>query len=176
MVGEFERVVEAHAMHVHAPERAALVLVERDDEHAEVVQALELAVGAHAGHDAQRQSVAIDITFVALRLGALAVGAEPFVAKALRILARETQRAELAAVVRLVPRRKAAGAQLAADEDLVVGDSRVSDPNQLGSSKRVVSKDGTISYLMRQKKEWYEEDQQTKQDRVDELEKSMSGK
>lgn len=66
-----------------------------------------------------------------------------------------------------------AGYEIVTDEDLVVGESRVSDPNQLGSSKRVISKDGTVQYLMRQKKEWYEEDQKAKQDRVDELEKSM---
>lgn len=66
-----------------------------------------------------------------------------------------------------------AGYEIVTDEGLVVGDSRVSDPNQLGSAKRVVSKDGTVSYLMRQKKDWYDEDQQVKQNRVDELEKAM---
>ena len=66
-----------------------------------------------------------------------------------------------------------AGYELVTDEDLVVGDARVSDPSQLGSAKRVISPDGSVAFLMKQKKEWFEEDQKAKQQRVDELESAM---
>lgn len=68
---------------------------------------------------------------------------------------------------------KEAGYELVTDDDMVVGEARVSDPSAQGSAKRVVNKDGTISYLMKQKKEWYDEDQAAKQAHVDELEQSM---
>ena len=68
---------------------------------------------------------------------------------------------------------KEAGYELVTDDDMVVGESRVSDPTSQGSAKRVISKDGTVGYLMRQKKEWYEEDQAAKQAKNDELEQSM---
>jgi hypothetical protein len=68
---------------------------------------------------------------------------------------------------------KEAGYEFVTDDDMVVGKARVSDPTSQGSAKRVVSKDGTVSFLMRQKKEWFDEDQKAKQDRVDELEQSM---
>lgn len=68
---------------------------------------------------------------------------------------------------------KQAGYDIVTDEDLIVGDSRVTDPNQHSSAKRVVSKDGTVSYLMKQKKEWYEEDQASKQAHNDEIEAAM---
>lgn len=66
-----------------------------------------------------------------------------------------------------------AGYELVTDDDMVVGESRVSDPKQQGSGKRVVSKNGDVAYLMKQKKEWYAEDQAAKQERNDELENSM---
>jgi hypothetical protein len=72
-----------------------------------------------------------------------------------------------------IDQMKNAGYEIVTDDDLVVGESRVSDPNQLGSGKRVVSKDGTVQYLMRQKKEWYDEDQATKQAHNDEIEQAM---
>ena len=59
------------------------------------------------------------------------------------------------------------------DDELVVGDARVSDASDLGSTKRVVSNDGTTSYLMKIKKEWYNEDQKAKAAQIDEVEKSM---
>jgi len=68
---------------------------------------------------------------------------------------------------------KAAGYELVTDESLTVGDSRVSDPSRLGSSKVVTSNDGTKSYLMRQKDEFYEEDQAAKQQRINEQEKAI---
>ena len=67
---------------------------------------------------------------------------------------------------------KEAGYELVVDQDLVVGDSNAVDITGLGSSKRVVSNDGTVSYLMRTKKEFFDEDQQAKAKRIDDLEAS----
>ena len=39
---------------------------------------------------------------------------------------------------------KEAGYELVTDDDMVVGEARVSDPSAQGSAKRVVNKDGTI--------------------------------
>lgn len=69
---------------------------------------------------------------------------------------------------------QAAGYEFVQDSDLVVGDSRVFDPTDLGSVKSVTSNDGTKSYLMRIKKEWYEEDQKAKQAQVNETERAMN--
>ena len=69
---------------------------------------------------------------------------------------------------------KAAGYELVTGDDLIVGDNRVSDASDLGSTKRVISNDGTTSYLMRIKKEWYEEDQAAKADAVKEQEAAMT--
>ncbi len=68
---------------------------------------------------------------------------------------------------------KEAGYEMVTDTELSVGDSRVFDASDLGSNKRVTSNDGTVSYLMRIKKEWHEEDQAAKQNHVDETEKAM---
>ncbi len=72
-----------------------------------------------------------------------------------------------------IDQMKQAGYEIVEDEGLIVGDSRVSDPSSQGSAKRVISKDGTVSYLMRQKKEYYEEDQAAKQAHNDEIEAAM---
>lgn len=68
---------------------------------------------------------------------------------------------------------QSAGYEFVEDKDIVVGDSRVFDPSDVGSTKRVTSNDGTISYLMRIKKEYYEEDQAAKASLNDETEKAM---
>lgn len=68
---------------------------------------------------------------------------------------------------------QSAGYEFVEDKDLVVGDSRVFDPSDLGSAKRVTSNDGTTSYLMRIKKEYYEEDQAAKAALVNETEQAM---
>lgn len=68
---------------------------------------------------------------------------------------------------------KAAGYEFVEDPDLNVGDSRVFDPSDVGSAKIVTSDDGTKSYLMRIKKEWYDEDQSKKMAEIDELESQM---
>jgi len=68
---------------------------------------------------------------------------------------------------------QSAGYEFVTDDELKVGDSRVFDPSDLGSAKCVTSNDGTKSYLMRIKKEWYEEDQAAKQAQVTETEGAM---
>ena len=68
---------------------------------------------------------------------------------------------------------KAAGYEFVTGDDLIVGDNRVSDAADLGSAKRVVSNDGTTSYLMKIKKEWYAEDQATKAAALAEQEAAM---
>lgn len=68
---------------------------------------------------------------------------------------------------------QSAGYEFVEDSSLVVGDSRVFDPSDLGSSKRVTSNDGTVSYLMRIKKEFYEEDQAAKAAMISETEAAM---
>lgn len=65
-----------------------------------------------------------------------------------------------------------AGYELVVDQDMIVGNSNAVDITGLGSSKRVVSNDGTVSYLMRTKKEFFDEDQQAKAKRIDDLEAS----
>lgn len=68
---------------------------------------------------------------------------------------------------------QAAGYELVTSDDLTVGDNRVSDASDLGSAKRVISNDGTTSYLMKIKKEWYDEDQATKSAALAEQEAAM---
>ena len=68
---------------------------------------------------------------------------------------------------------KAAGYEFVTGDDLIVGDNRVSDAADLGSAKRVISNDGTTSYLMRIKKDWYEEDQASKAAAIKEQEAAM---
>ena len=68
---------------------------------------------------------------------------------------------------------QAAGYEFVEDKDMGVGDSRVFDPSDIGSGKRVTSNDGTVSYLMRTKKEYYEEDQAAKAAQINETEQAM---
>lgn len=68
---------------------------------------------------------------------------------------------------------QAAGYEFVQDTNLVVGDSRVFDPSDIGSGKRVTSNDGTVSYLMRTKKEYYEEDQAAKAAQINDTEQAM---
>lgn len=68
---------------------------------------------------------------------------------------------------------KQAGYEFVDDTELTVGDSRVSDPSALGSGKRVISNDGTVSYLMKIKKEYFDEDQAAKAAHLDEQEEAM---
>lgn len=65
---------------------------------------------------------------------------------------------------------QSAGYEIVRDENLVVGDNRVFDPSASETGKKVISNDGTVSYLMRIKKEWHDEDQAAKQAYIDETE------
>jgi hypothetical protein len=67
-----------------------------------------------------------------------------------------------------------AGYEFVTDTDLSVGDNRVSDPSSNSANKRVVSNDGTTSYLMRIKNEFYVEDQAAKMEALDEQEHAMT--
>jgi len=68
---------------------------------------------------------------------------------------------------------KQAGYEFVADTEIAVGDSRVIDASEFGSTKRVISNDGTTSYLMRIKKEFYNEDQAAKAEFISEQENAM---
>ena len=65
-----------------------------------------------------------------------------------------------------------AGYELVVDPDVAVGNSNAVDVSGMGSAKRVISNDGTVSYLMRTKKEFFAEDQKAKAKHIDELESS----
>lgn len=68
---------------------------------------------------------------------------------------------------------KEAGWELVSDEGIQVGDSRAKDSSDLGSAKRVISDNGQVQYLMRVKKEWYEEDQAAKRTLLEEQERAL---
>ena len=68
---------------------------------------------------------------------------------------------------------QAAGYEFVEDADLRVGDSRVFDPSSQGSAKVVTSNDGSKAFLMRIRKEWYNEDQAAKMERIKEQENAM---
>jgi len=68
---------------------------------------------------------------------------------------------------------KEMGYELVTDNTVVVGDKRVANPSQEGSPVEISVGQGVKAYVMRQKQEWYDEDQKAKQERVNELETSM---
>ena len=68
---------------------------------------------------------------------------------------------------------QAMGYELVDDVCLKVGDARVDNPSDVGSAKRVISNDGTTSFLMRIKKEYFEEDQRAKAEQIAETEQAM---
>jgi len=65
------------------------------------------------------------------------------------------------------------GYEIVSDKNVTVGDKRIANPTQEGSPVKVSVGQGVQAYLMRQKKDWYDEDQLAKQKQVDELESSM---
>lgn len=69
-----------------------------------------------------------------------------------------------------------AGYELVPDDAVDVGDKRVSQGTSVGSKKVFSVGQGTKAYVMRIKKEWYEEDQRAKQRRVDAQESSIREK
>jgi len=62
------------------------------------------------------------------------------------------------------------GYEIVSDDNITVGDRRIANPTKEGSPVRVSVGGGMQAYLMRQKKEFYQEDQSTKQKTVDNTE------
>lgn len=69
-----------------------------------------------------------------------------------------------------------AGYELVQDESVVVGDKRVNAASSLGSAKAVSVGQGTKAYLMRIKRDWYEEDQARKLSNVADIERATKEK
>lgn len=65
------------------------------------------------------------------------------------------------------------GWEVVSDDKVKVGDKRVANPTSEGTPKQISVGGGTKAYLMRIKKEFYEEDQAAKAKQVNELESSM---
>ncbi len=65
------------------------------------------------------------------------------------------------------------GYEIVTEESVVVGDKRVAKPTQSGSAVELSVGQGTKAFLMRIKKEWYDEDQAVKQAKVSEIENQM---
>lgn len=65
------------------------------------------------------------------------------------------------------------GYEIVSDRTVKVGDRRVANPTAEGSPVQISVGGGNKAYLMRIKKEWYEEDQQAKQAHVNESEAAM---
>jgi hypothetical protein len=69
-----------------------------------------------------------------------------------------------------------AGYEIVADDAADVGDKRVQTASSIGSKKHISVGQGEKAFLMRIKKEWYQEDQLAKQRRVNEVESSIREK
>lgn len=65
------------------------------------------------------------------------------------------------------------GYELVTDTNVSVGDKRVATPSKEGTPQKVSVGQGIQGYVMRQKQEYYDEDQKVKQAQVNELEASM---
>jgi hypothetical protein len=65
------------------------------------------------------------------------------------------------------------GYEIVTDSKVSVGDKRIANPTQEGSPVQVSVGQGVKAYLMRQKQEWYDEDQAAKNAKTDELESQM---
>lgn len=68
---------------------------------------------------------------------------------------------------------KEIGYELVTDKGVTVGDKRIANPTQEGSPIKVSVGNGVQAYVMRQKKEWYDEDQASKEAKNAELEQQM---
>ena len=103
MRGEALGIVEADAGGVKAAQGAFGGLVAGDDQDIQVIQALQLLVGAQADDRPQRQALLVDAAFRAERAGLpFAVSAQPLVAEAVGVGLAEPQGAQLASVIDLV--------------------------------------------------------------------------
>lgn len=65
------------------------------------------------------------------------------------------------------------GYELVSDPGLTVGDRRIANPTAEGSPVKVSVGGGTQGYVMRIKKEWYDEDQAAKQEIPNRIEQAM---
>ena len=65
------------------------------------------------------------------------------------------------------------GYEIVTDKGVTVGDKRIANPTQEGSPIKVSVGQGVQAYVMRQKKEFFDEDQASKNARNDELEAQM---
>lgn len=75
-----------------------------------------------------------------------------------------------------VERLQELGYEIAPKETVgAVGNKRVDDPSSLGTSKHFSVGRGMKAVVMRQRKEWYEQDQTAKQADIDALEATMKG-
>lgn len=68
---------------------------------------------------------------------------------------------------------KEIGYELVTDPNVSVGEKRIANPTQEGSPIKVSVGNGVQAYVMRQKKEWYDEDQAVKAAKTNELEDQM---
>lgn len=69
-----------------------------------------------------------------------------------------------------------AGYEFVPADEVQIGDKRVSKATPEGTNAQVAVGNGMKAYLMRIRKEWYHEDQTTKQAKIDELERTMKQK
>lgn len=73
-----------------------------------------------------------------------------------------------------VERMKEAGYELVPrNQGGALGDNRVDNSSPMGSTASINAGQGKIAVLMRQRKEWFDEDQASKQSEVDAVEQSM---
>ena len=66
------------------------------------------------------------------------------------------------------------GYEIVTDNSVTVGDKRVADPTKEGTPIKISVGQGINAYVMKQKQEYFDDDQRAKQKQVDELEASMS--
>jgi len=69
-----------------------------------------------------------------------------------------------------------AGYEVVQSESVDVGDKRAASGTSIGSAKTLSVGQGTKAYLMRIKKEWFDEDQKEKQTKVSEIERATQDK
>ena len=68
---------------------------------------------------------------------------------------------------------KSMGYEVVADDSVQIGERRIANPSREGSPVQVSVGGGTKAYLMRQKAEWYKEDQATKEAQLKDQEQAM---
>ena len=68
---------------------------------------------------------------------------------------------------------KSMGYEVVADDSVQIGERRIANPSREGSPVQVSVGGGTKAFLMRQKAEWYKEDQATKEAQLKDQEQAM---